>query len=515
MALPGTLSQQALAVVVEPLAAGRRVAVFGDASAGLDAILVDQGARAVTLLDPDPERASEAAEVAPEGVAVLPYGEIDDLGSTDVAIVADLGLFDDPAELLARVRRMVGDDGVAVIAAANADARDDSAASDDPRTPRAFDYYDLFDRVATEFHTVRMVAQLPFFGIALMELGAEEDDPGAVGVNVDTRLADQGRTPEGFVVVASQYGGQDERPLHPYSIVELPFEEPELLDAEPLAAEPLEAAPVEPAAPAVDEAVIAALAEAQARADRLSREVAQLSEAHGRADLLARELGDARLRSGAIEHEYAQAVEAQAVELARIEEVLRERAQAIRLLEGEVARRDRMVYDLLGALEESRVEAPAASPGGPAMPPMAEERREPAASREAEAETEAAAAAVVALRARLDTLALDLARREGEAHASAWEIEELERKLIEATALKAAHPPRDALHEEIDALRQALVQEHAARVRAESGDEVTQLRAEVARQAALLDRFAHGGQAPGVLSAEEASAEATEREVSR
>jgi hypothetical protein len=511
MALPETLSQQALAVVVEPLAAGRRVAVFGDASAGLDAILIDQGARVVTLFDPDPERAREAAEVAPDGAAVLPYGEIDDLGFADVAIVADLGLFDDAVELLARVRRMVGDDGVAVIAAANAEARGDSAEGDDPRGPRAFDYYDLFDRVATEFHTVRMVAQLPFFGIALMELGAEEEDPGAVGVNVDTRLAEQGRTPEGFVVVASQYAGQDDRPLHPYSIVELPFEEPEILDAEPP-----DAVRVEPVTPVVDETILAALSEAQARAELLSRELAQRSEAQARADLLVRELGEARLRGAAIEHEYTVAVEAHAVELARIEEVLRERSQAIRLLEGEVARRDRMVHDLVGALEEAHVDVPAASPVEPSAPaPMAGAEPERAAFAEAEAETEAAAAAVVVLRARLDALALDLARREGEAHASAWKIEELERKLTESAAPAAPPPPRGTLHDEIDALRQALVQEHAARVRVEAGEEMTRLRAEVARQAALLDQLAHAGHVAGGHSGEEASADASEHEVSR
>src|SRR5580700_7013947 len=153
MVLQGTLSQQALAVAVEPLAAGRRIAVFGDATAGLDAILLDQGARAVTVFDPDVARALAAADEAAPGVSVQPYGEEDEPRPVDVAIIADLGLFADPADLVARARRMVGEYGVAVFAAANADA--DPPASDatapGPSESRAFDYYDLFDLIASEF----------------------------------------------------------------------------------------------------------------------------------------------------------------------------------------------------------------------------------------------------------------------------------------------------------------------------------------------------------------------------
>src|SRR5580700_11024385 len=113
MVLQGTLSQQALAVAVEPLAAGRRIAVFGDATAGLDAILLDQGARAVAVFDPDVARALAVAHEAGPGVSVQPYGE-DEARPVDVAIVADLGLFADPADVVGRARRIVGEYGVAV-----------------------------------------------------------------------------------------------------------------------------------------------------------------------------------------------------------------------------------------------------------------------------------------------------------------------------------------------------------------------------------------------------------------
>jgi len=81
------------------------------------------------------------------------------------------------------------------------------------------------------------------------------------------------------------------------------------------------------------------------------------------------------------------------------------------------------------------------------------------------------------LRERLDALALDLARREGEAQATAWTVAELETKLAQVSAA----PPEPALTpdmgmtrqlkaalDELDVLRRALAQEHEARVKAES-----------------------------------------------
>jgi hypothetical protein len=488
MVLPGTLSQQALAVVVEPLAVGRRVAVFGDATAGLDAILLEQGARAVSLFDPDTARARVASERAPLGASVHPYAD-DDLRPADVAIITDLGIFADPADVVARARRVVGDYGVAVFAAANAEAR---AQGDDGRDgSRAFDYYDLFDLIAGEFVAVRMVAQLPFYGVALMELGGDEDAE-SVGVNVDTRLAEGGRTPEGFVVVASQ--GTDGA-LHPYSIVELPSD-PDISSGS-----------IEGLLPP-DETLVAALADAHMRAEVLAGEVEAMrvraTAAEGALEGLRRledEVTERTRRGAVVEQELASAADARAKELAsatdahakelalaadaharelgRLEEGLRERSRAVRALEGEVARHDQMVRDLVSALDD-------AVPRGAAH------------ANDAQTSVDV----VATLHARLDALALDLARREGEAHASAWKIDELERRLAEASvapasAQEAPKPPEGLegaragiLEEEVDALRQALVQEHEARVRAESGEELIHARAEIERLGALLHQVA-------------------------
>jgi hypothetical protein len=101
------------------------------------------------------------------------------------------------------------------------------------------------------------------------------------------------------------------------------------------------------------------------------------------------------------------------------------------------------------------------------------------------------------LRERLDVLALDLARREGEAQANAWSVAELERRLGQAAAPPSPAPAGGVdsriaeVLDELDALRQALAQEHSLRVRAESGEELSRARAEIQRQAVLLEQLGH------------------------
>jgi hypothetical protein len=101
-----------------------------------------------------------------------------------------------------------------------------------------------------------------------------------------------------------------------------------------------------------------------------------------------------------------------------------------------------------------------------------------------------------ALRDRLDGLAMDAARREGDAQAQAWRIAELEEKLA---MRQPAAPPfasdgdadrqLNQAKSELDALRQALAQEHEARARLESGEALVKAQAELARQATLIEQL--------------------------
>jgi hypothetical protein len=468
--------EQALAIYAETLVSRGVVAVFGDSSAGVGELLLRLGARAVYVWDPDPGRALGRAAAAPRGLTVRRLAR-EDLGRRDfdVALVPDLGLFDDPGGLLADIRKMVGEEGVAIVTARNSEASGGSEG-------RSFDYYALFDAVAAEFDFARMVAQLPFYGLALVELG--EDGDTASGVSVDTQLGEDG-PPDAFVVLGSQ---RDVR-LDPYVLVQLAM--PGGLELAALATAPADEDRTD-AALVAQLAELAELPSLRARAQEANALEGALADRNRKVSALTREAEDLRvaLEAGRLaaaeeideliarvdraerraleqERELAQMeAEGSAVEHEAIEERLRERAQVIRDLENELARRDRLVRDLAGALEEANVAPPAQTSNGDGGEAVAELRR------------------------RLDAMALDLARREGEAQAAAWSIQELERRLeiaergpppapAEPTAPAAqakigASPASDAAArlglalDEIDALRAALVQEHEARVRAES-----------------------------------------------
>ena len=152
-----------------------------------------------------------------------------------------------------------------------------------------------------------------------------------------------------------------------------------------------------------------------------------------------------------------------------------------------------MVRDLVGTLEER--EAPPEPPPQPppeASPPEVAGLRDMEASRLVGEEN-------ARLRAQLDSLALDLARREGEAQATAWQVTELERRLAQVAESPGAGPSgqpglatdrqlAQAL-DQVEALRSALAQEHAARGRAESGEELARAHAEIQRQAVLMEQL--------------------------
>jgi hypothetical protein len=449
-------AQLALAIYAESLAARRVVAILGDASSGLGALFVELGARTVHVLDPDASRARLEAEQVPRGVVVRPLGNDPvPLRAVDLVVVPDLGLFDDPAVILELAALMASETGVALVAATNRDAAPDGGSS------RAFDYYELFDLVAREFECVRMIAELPFEGVALAEFGQGADE--APAVSVDTQLADENRPPDAFVALASQRDVS----LDPYSIVQL--------------------LPSTPVMQRVESRDVGAVGELEAALDDQRRQLARLSSEleEGReaaeagriavlqVEEIARRADLAERSVAALEEELASRANA-ADEHARLEEALRERAQAVQSLEAELVRRDRMVRELVETLDEAA--AAVAAPSATAVDGRQEDLEE-----------------IARLRDRLDVLSLDLARREADAQAAGWSIAELERRLAQA-----AQPSNDpglerqlaGALDELDALRRALVQEHEARLKAESGDELARARAEIQRQSVLLEQMA-------------------------
>jgi len=233
--------------------------------------------------------------------------------------------------------------------------------------------------------------------------------------------------------------------------------------------------------------------------------LARLVQLAGRAE-------DEIARAAAMEGELETIAEATAGELVQLETMLRERGQALTALEHEVQRRERIVQELVASLEEQAQEHLNAAGGEQqavlgADPAAARELHIARAEielirRELEARTAASASAAghleqlradnVALRSKLDALALEAARREGEITTRGWRIAELEQLMAQVASAPANSADPSALarvQDELDALRQALTQEHAARVRVESGEELGRARAELQRQATLIEQL--------------------------
>jgi hypothetical protein len=615
----------ALCVYAEPIIVGRRVAVLGDASLGLSTRLIDLGARLVHVYDPSAERARLMANTQLRGVTVreLPSGEFDVRdGAFDVALVPDLGAFENQHGLVARLRRLVGGDGVLMVAARNAQvALDDMTAP--ITTTAALDYYELYDLISMQFEAVRMVGQVPFIGVTLAELGGVDEAP---QVSVDTQLVVAPHVPEVFIAVgsSSRVATLAASRLDAYAIVQLPAHALAAMPSVRLSERGSEDAQgvVEAHKAALAAAVLrgdlltseldetradlqrasvvsnsttdderahdlyARASDGQSRSERLTQDLARTEEelerqremsfrlvrevdeekkarqraelelgtARQRADVSlmqervaelqsalraaanenreltlqnARLVEDAALSAAAVQHEIQPlAADATVDAIVRFEEVLLERSETIQVLEQEVARRELMVRELTVALEEAREPAePNASLSDVARAQVEADARAKALSELSAEIADAntlranASAQLVEMRARLDDLALETARREAELQVSSWRIAELEQltsmldeKVNQAEARHAAAPdvraPSDVeraeivddegmkeKHREIRALaarlalaegerlqredelavlRRALAQEHAARVRLELDEVIPQ-----------------------------------------
>ena len=292
---------------------------------------------------------------------------------------------------------------------------------------------------------------------------------------------------------------EEERKLRQKAEVELGMSRgnPELQSGKARVAE-LEAALRElrdaaPASPGLDPSVLAAseraVAEVNARAEQLHAQLEQANHAvarsRSRIDDVERQLMGA---AKALEEAEARAIQAEAqeqrlavvaeqavanaetyrrtlaeqgggyeAELQRFEEVLRERAKQIQQLEHEVLRRERLVKELLSTLEE--LGASHASPDQV----VALERQCTGLVREVDHQAQRAAqleqhgnelkksllerqreqaqtlGEIDALHGKLDALALETARREGDLQASFWRVAELEGQLASKSAAQLDH----------------------------------------------------------------------------
>lgn len=493
----------ALVVYAEPLIVGKRVLVIAPLAESEAERLVALGARSVHVFEPTPSGDQLRSRVV---VMPLPTGDFDVRdGAFDLAIVPDLDDLPDAQVWLARLRRVLGVEGALLVATQHVEQEA---------------YYRLYDTVALQFASVVMHAEVPFSGVAIAELGRTDD----VEVSVDTQLMDEPRSPLAFVALASQSSVH----LAPYAIVEAPEAEQDSSQATP-SEQPMELATarlqVDLQSTQLDEEraarqhvehelhritdLLAAEKSARATAERaaelamdarvlhervavletslqLAEESVELTRARlnrteeslqkkaEEALVLLAEIDAVRslpppslpppgddLRVAELEAELSQLEEIHAAEVDAFEQQLQARAATIATQEHEARARERVARELVAQLEEADT----------GLRPLADE----------------SATRLEELKKKLDAAALEAARRQSELEARAWRIEELETFLGQQIAPTSG--PALGLDSEVDALRQALAQEHAARIVAESGEALLEARRELERQSALLHQL--------------------------
>lgn len=539
----------ALLVYAEPLALNAHAIVLGDSESSVAESLIEGGARSVYVFDPDPARAARASRDVPRGVIVKPF--IDELdvreGTFDLAVVPDIADLNDPRGAIAKLRGALAPNG-ALVALGRARVEGDAPPVFRGKLGQAaLSYDDFYELFAAHFADVSLTGVLPFTGVVFAQLGIE--DP---AVSVETRLVPQ-ESPSVFVVVAGDERAQgpeldpyaivqvdgpeevarslgeeraleaataalklksellsaqvdelkerlvvsDVRALEMSAALERAIQERDAALTRAMEIETVLAA-AQQSLGAIertlleaergmlerDDRIAALSAELDARdsataggmnAMMLRAERAEAALAIAQDELSSRLNPTALERAERAEQELATIAEAHAAETAAYESQLRDRARFIASLEKELVRREHLVKELVASVEEMN---------GAAANHVFEAAPGPD---------------VGALERKLDELSAEIARREGELTARGWKITELENRLRAApppsklVSVPEAKPPVsedvNKLRDELDALRQALAQEHAARVLAESGEELTHARAELARQAALLEQI--------------------------
>jgi chromosome segregation ATPase len=220
---------------------------------------------------------------------------------------------------------------------------------------------------------------------------------------------------------------------------------------------------------AVLEGAFSAMEEASRDLERrvIAAERALEDQAERSATMLV-ELDDARSAAAAAAELNGSALSHEG-EVAELEAHLRNRGTHIAELEREIVRREQIVLDLLSQLAHAPKAAQAAQNGAIAMP----------VASPGDDGHNALYDENVRLRSKLDALALDLARREGELATTTWRVTEVEEELAHAKQITKSAGPAETIREEtaslraeldkardeLDLLRRALAQEHEARVR--------------------------------------------------
>ena len=438
-----------LTAYLTPHLTGARVLYVGDLEdAGP---LFDAGARLVHAY-----RFTKPARPLAGPVLVQPFDRGLNLptGGFDLAIVEDLGKVTARLDLLAALRNALGSRGIAALVARTG--------------PGGVDYTELYDACSTLFEHVKMVGKLPFTGTLLCELGLETEPE----VSVDTELAELDAPTTLIALVSQRAFDLDEYAIfaHPIAAPAVPQPDPtELskltLQNQVLQAQLLEAREARAQSAGLERELETAIA-ATTSARREALELRNMLEAAlaQQPDITTEVEIDKTLTELALQSERAEESEARAAASDAKVERLQEHVKALETRAGQSARSAERAEHLAAeaTVRAERAERHAAELAAkPAPAPVVDSdleeevvaletslRERGVVILELQAELDRrermvtqlllgerfsdSAASPSELETKLDDLAKEVARRQGELEARGWRIQELESALAES-----------------------------------------------------------------------------------
>lgn len=204
-----------LIAYAEPLCRSARVLVVSSAALTVSQAALERGARQVHVFERDAARRSEAEIRSPSNLISFSAPEAGlREGIFDLIVWENLATERDRNACLRLIGRLLAPRGVALIAAPNPEARHRVLTTTESVEP--LDYYGLYDAVSGVLPHVRMLGQVPFLGVSLVDFAAEGDPEPTFDASLVPARAEE---PDTFVAVASRHP----RALDGYLVVQLPF----------------------------------------------------------------------------------------------------------------------------------------------------------------------------------------------------------------------------------------------------------------------------------------------------
>jgi hypothetical protein len=259
---------------LEPLLMGQRALVIGPENEVVRQIFQRMGCAAVKLYQPaggsmpdwDMAALRGKRDKLDESRRLLPFGA----GAYDIIFIPELAAVPDVRLVLSECARILGDSGLLILSARNAECTVAISQSGMEETPDIWSMRSLVELTRTYFRVVDNVGQCPFLAYACVSYDADRVQE---GVRLDTSLMEErSEEPEFYLVLCSQ------QPLSTKlsnAIYQVPVSEMTLAEAPETAADPAEG-PSAASLGTENELLKKEVAERNVLASRLKKEIERL-----------------------------------------------------------------------------------------------------------------------------------------------------------------------------------------------------------------------------------------------